>query len=180
MTLLESLSTIEDPRRSQGKRISLEQILLMSILSYCCGITGYRGIARFCKAHNDLLVSELGLKHPVRSHVTFFSVLSELPEHQLITAFNAWADDFMEQKGPWLSADGKSLCSTVEHTHGQGQNYQAVVSLFCQKSGLIHSIATYKNKSKESEISLVEHLISEFKVKGVVFTFDALNTQKKR
>ena len=163
MTLLESLSTIEDPRRSQGKRISLEHLLVISILSYCCGSTGYRGIGRFGKAYSEVLTKELGLSHPVPSYVTFFSVLSNLDESQVVSAFNTWADAFLEQTGSWMSADGKVLASTVEQAHSKGQNFQAVVSLFCHKSGLIHSIETYKNKSKSNEISLVEHLISEFK-----------------
>ena len=59
MDLLSALSSVEDPRRSQGQRVSMEQVLMMSILSYLCGHIGYRGISRFSKAYSDSLTELL-------------------------------------------------------------------------------------------------------------------------
>ncbi len=63
--------------------------------------------------------------------------------------------------------------------HDKQQNFQAVVSMFCQKSGLIHSIETYSN-AKESEINIVRFLINKLKDMGITLFLDALHTQKKR
>ena len=91
MDLLSALSSVKDPRRAQGQRVSLEQVLMMSILSYLCGHSGYRGISRFSKAYGDSLTGLLGLKHAFPSHVTFADVLSRVDQQQVIDAFNRWA-----------------------------------------------------------------------------------------
>lgn len=182
MDLFKVFSELPDPRRTQGKRTSLCNVLIMSVLGYMCGFTGYRGIGLFAKKYSDALTELLALKHPVPSYVTFHTVLKQLDKNQLISAFNKWAGPVASvKKKDWINADGKALRSTVKNCHGKNQDFEAVVSFFCQKSGIIHSLASYKNKSKESgEIDLVRFLVEELKIKGAVITFDALSTQKKR
>jgi len=182
MDLYTALSKLEDPRRSQGLRISLPQLLSISILSYCCGYTGYRGIARFAKYYSKALTETLGLTHPVPSHVTFSTVIKQISEKELVAVFNSWASQACSlSEHPWISADGKVLCSTVTDAHGTGQNFEAIVSLFCHKTGLVHKLANYANKAKTTgETSLVRDMINELDNLGAVITVDALNTQKKR
>lgn len=180
MDLLSALSSVEDPRRSQGMRVSLEQLLIMSILSYLCGHTGYRGISRFSKAYADSLSGLLGLKHAVPSHVTFADVLSRVDQQQVIDAFNRWAEDFAPlQPYSWISGDGKALGSTVSDMHGNNQDFQAVVSLFAQQSGLVHSLEQYRNKHKaRGEGDLIRFLISQLEAMGAIISVDAYHTQK--
>ena len=125
----------------------MSQILCMVTLSYLCGQVGYRPVARFCKNHSDSLSEILSLGHGVPSHVTFREVLLHVDQNSLINAFNQWAMESVSfTKGAWISAVGKALGSTVKDHHGPGQDYQAVVSLFVQQSGLVYSIAEYHNK----------------------------------
>jgi hypothetical protein len=180
LSLQEHLSVLTDPRRGQGLRTSLDQLLIMSILSYLCGHTGYRGIARFCKAHAVLLVDQLGLRHGVPSHVTFRAVLMNIDSQELIRCFHCWASELLtDQEGQWFSGDGKALCSTVTEGHGKGQNFQAVVSLFAHQSGLVRAIGQYENKSKESgEQDILRLLLGELEQMGAVICLDALHCQK--
>ena len=78
MSLEEAFHQIPDPIRKQGQRFTIPQLLTMSVLSYLCGHGGYRGTATFCQVHADALIAELGLKHGVPSHDTFWSVISQL------------------------------------------------------------------------------------------------------
>lgn len=180
MSLQEHLSVLSDPRRGQGLRTSLDQVLIMSILSYLCGHTGYRGIARFCKAHAVLLTDQLGLRHSVPSHVTFRAVLMNIDSRELISCFHSWASGLLtKQEGQWFSGDGKALCPTVTESHGKGQNFQAVVSLFAHQSGLVRAIGQYENKSKESgEQDILRQLLGELEQMGAVICLDALHCQK--
>ena len=182
MALFESLSSIEDPRRAQGLRTKLEQLLSMVIISYLCGHVGFRGVARFCKAHSAVLTQELGLTHQTPSYVTFRDVLNRISETEMIRAFNTWMAGVMDIKeGLWISGDGKALGSTVVNAHRSDQDFQAIVSFFCQKSGLVYSLEQYKNKSKESgEMDVARFLIGELKGMGAIIRLDALHTQKKR
>ena len=180
MDLLSALSSVEDPRRAQGQRVSLEQVLIMSILSYLCGQIGYRGISRFSKAYSDSLTELLGLKHAVPSHVTFADVLSRLDQQQVIGAFNEWAQNFAPlTRYSWISGDGKALGSTVSDMHGKDQDFQAVVSFFARESGLVHSLEQYTNKEKaRGEGDLLKFLISQLEAMGAIISVDALHTQK--
>lgn len=179
MTLEESFANIPDPRRSEGLRTSLPQILCMVTLSAMAGYTGYRPVADFCKSNQHSLVSELGLKHGIPSHVTFRHVLMSLDSRLLADAFHSWSTAFKPTRGEAISGDGKALCSTLTDAHTSGQDFQAVVSLFSQQRGLVHKLGEYRNAQKgKGETELVKVLISELKGAGVLVTLDALHTKK--
>jgi len=182
MNLLEALSTIADPRRRQGLRTDLEQIFYMSIIGYLSGHKGYREVAKFCKKEEKVFIKALSLRHGVPSHVTFWTVLTEIADSDLIKAFNLWTQTYVSLKTEdWVSADGKTLGSTVVNANNKNQDFQAVVSLFCHQSGLVLSLKDYRNKTKETgEGSIARFLIEQLNGMGLIFTVDALHTQKKR
>lgn len=178
MSLLRNLSTITAPRRKEGIRTSIEQIFCMVTISYLCGYYGYRPLAKFCRSHKALFISEFGLKHGVPSHVTFREVLKNIDQQELITAFNTWAKDYVAlSEGDVLSGDGKSLKSTLTNQSTSSQDFQSVISLFCQKTGLVAQIATYRNQ-KKSEIEVLLELIKTLNMSGLTIRMDALHTQK--
>ena len=182
MSLLECFSTLPDPRRKQGLRVSLNQILAMTFIGYLCGSTGYRALARFCKVHSQTFTELLALRHRVPSHVTFWTVLQGLDQQALINAFNQWAKQYVDLRaGDWVSSDGKTLNSTVSDCHSKSQDFQAVVSLFAEEKGLVYALEQYRNKSKEqAEGDVVRFLVERMHGMGITLTVDALHTQKKR
>ena len=182
MSLQEVFSKLTDPRRRVGMRTDLSQILSMVVMSYLCGYTGYRPIKRFCEAHSATLIAGLSLRHGIPSHVTFHTILSHLSEAEMIAAFNEWSAAYVPLEATdWVSGDGKTLGSTVVNPHSPLQNFEAVVSLFCHKSGLVKSLGHYRNKDKESgELDMVRFLVSQLAEMGVTIRLDALHTQKKR
>jgi hypothetical protein len=152
----------------------------MVTLSYLCGYVGYREVARFCKSQAALFTEALALKHPIPSHVTFREVLMRIDEGQLIAAFHQWvAETVPLQAGDWLSGDGKSLNSTVIESQSSKQDFQFVVSLFSQSSGLVVQVATFRNE-KKSEIEVLSNLLTTLQCKGLIIRLDALHTQKKQ
>lgn len=179
MTLQESFENIPDPRRAEGLRTTLPQMLCMVTLSAMAGYTGYRPVETFCKANQEALVSELGLKHGIPSHVTFRAVMMGLDSGLLASAFHGWSAGFGPIRKEAVSGDGKALCSTVSNVHSPGQDFQAVVSLFSQQKGLVYKLGEYRNAQKgKGETELVKVLISELKGAGVLVTLDALHTKK--
>ena len=180
MSLLDCFSSLSDSRRRVGLRTTLSQILGMVTLSYLCGKTGYRPVEKFCKAYSELMVKVFSLRHGVPSHVTFREVLMNLDQASLIEVFNSWAGDYVSlEPGDWVSGDGKTLNSTVSDCHGKNQNFQAVVSIFAQQSGLVYAIEEYKNKDKEQgEANVLRFLLERLEGMGLTLTLDALHTQK--
>ena len=186
MTLIEALSEVEDPRRAQGLRVDLEQIFYMSVIGYLCGYCGYRELKKFCDSEAELFIEVLSLRHGIPSHVTFWEVLRSVNDQEMVKAFNKWSKDYVPlKKASILSGDGNPDSyregSTVINANGKNQDFQAVVSLFCQESGLVRSLDDYRNKTKETgEGSVARLLINELNGMGIVFTLDPLHTQKKR
>ena len=130
--------------------------------------------------YNSKVFTEyLGLKYRPPSHVTFSDIINRLCYKEMIKAFNKWASTHIGlSKGQVLSTDGKALGSTLESSDNSSQNFQAIVSMFCQKTGLVLSLKEYENK-KESEISVVQFLIEELEGMGLTILGDALHCQKK-
>lgn len=182
MSLLDIFSKVPDPRVDRTKHYSVAQILVISVLSYLCGHTGYRGIKRFSDNHSDLLCQHIQLDR-IPSHVTIRDVLQRVDQDELIKSFHLWVGSIssFDLQGEWVSGDGKTLCSTVSNSQNSQQDFQAVVSLFAHKSGLIQGVAHYKNKSKNSgEQHGLRWLLQQIEGVGAVLTIDALHTQKKR
>jgi len=178
MNLISSFSKIKDPRRTQGLRTNLPQLLCMVVISNLCGYYGSRAIARFSKIHKKLLTAELKLKHKPPSHVSFSTVLNQIDPQELIACFQIWSAEFSElKKGDNISGDGKALGSTVKDMHGSGQSFEAVVSLFCQNSGLVHSLKEYRN-NKESEIGVVQKTVETIVGTGNHYVIQLKGNQK--
>ena len=179
MTLQEAFKRIKDPRRQQGKRISLEQLLSISVLSILSGHTGYRGIERFARVHEKALVKELGLKHPPPGRTTYWDILTRLDRKQVAEAFNHWAG-VNNTGNKWISGDGKALGSTVKDACGKSQDFEAIVSLFAQETGIAIAVGHYRNKDKGgAEGGLIRYLCGLLKGKGATISLDALHCQKK-
>jgi len=179
MSLYELFSGIKDPRRKKGMRTTLPQMFCMIVISNLCGYFGGRPISKFSKLHSKTFTEELGLKHRVPSHVSFSHILNVTDSGSLVGEFNEWATGYVPlDKGAPVSGDGKALGSTVINQHGKGQDFQAVVSIFCQETGLVRAIEEYRNK-KGNEIDVVRFLINQLNGMGLTFHLDALHAQKK-
>ena len=97
----------------------------------------------------------------------------------MIEGFHRWSSSASPMvAGQWISGDGKSLASTVANMHNEKQSFTAIVSAFCQQSGLTHRLAAYRN-GKQNEVHTLQGLLAHFKDAGVVIALDALHCQKK-
>jgi hypothetical protein len=98
---------------------------------------------------------------------------------KLAVVFNQWASEYVDLEVPqWLSIDGKSIKGTVQHYNSSSQNFVSIVSVFASQKGLVLGMDKFDNK-KESEITIVQNLITTLDIKGAVFSFDSLHCQKK-
>ncbi len=62
---------LKDPRRPQGQRYSLENILTIVIMAILSGCQGLRGFTRFASSNEPELVSLFNLKHGVPVIILF-------------------------------------------------------------------------------------------------------------
>jgi hypothetical protein len=72
---------------------------------------------------------------------------------------------------------GSSIKGTVQEPQTAYQNFVSVVSLYSSQIGVVLATKQFESK-KTSELKVVQTLLEALHLKGVVFTLDALHTQK--
>jgi hypothetical protein len=178
--LIEQLKQVEDFRTTDGRRHPLWLVLLFVIMGTMNGARGYRACGDFVKRHKQELIQTFGVaRHGVPSYSTIRRVMMGVDFDKLVERFNIWAKTYVElEKEEWCGMDGKSIRGTVENYDGGSQNFVSIVSVFAGKRGLIVGMNKFENK-KESEIRIVQELVTALDLTGVILTFDSLHCQKK-
>ena len=179
---IEAIKQIPDYRKSKGKRHQLWVVLMLILLGTMSGYRGYRPLADFSRENWSTLCHLLALPTdtPIPSYSTFRRVLIQVSFEPFVTLFNQWAQAFLElDEQTWVAVDGKSIKSTVSHGSESYQNFVSTVSAFTHQTGVVLNLKLMENK-KTSEIETGLQVIEALAGQPIVFTFDALHTQKKQ
>ena len=141
------LSSLEDPRRKEGRRHALPFILIAVIMSIMSGATSINAISIFIIRHKKSLCNLFKLKKKNRrvpSRKTISRTLSMLDFEKLSDLFNNWAKNYVEIKSnEWLSLDGKAIRGTVTNSQNEMQNFTNIVSVFAQKRGQVLALSKF-------------------------------------
>ena len=176
--LQSQLDTLDDPRRGQGKRHRQGLVLLIVLLATISGYLGYRAIEDFLAKHQaQLLTLFQPEKGRIPSYSTVRRVLMGVDFQQFTQIYKNWIAHHLprqpERAGEhWMSVDGKSLRGTAS------PDYVHLVSIFSSFDKVVLDTGVVDRKS--NEIPLVQRMIAESGLKGVIYTIDALHCQKKR
>src|ERR1700742_5163890 len=113
--IVESFSTLEDPRSEINRRHPLPSVLVIAVLAVLAGAAGPTAIARWAKLKRELFTGLLDLPHGIPGKDVFRRVLMTLKPEAFETCFNAWIarlrDQAIAQTGverPIVAIDGKS------------------------------------------------------------------------
>ncbi len=176
----EFISMLDDPRRSQGQRHSLYNVLSIVIMAIISGHQGFRGFERFANANALELTQALNLQHGVPTYQTFYTILTRLGSQLSGNKFIDWARAYhAEWSDEFISLDGKAVKSTVNGGNTGLQNFSAAVSAFGQQSGLVYGTQPFENRGSGGEVEALRKLVQELGLQDRVFTMDAAHTKKK-
>jgi hypothetical protein len=105
-------------------------------------------------------------------------VFRQVDFNELTEYFTKWAHKaFGILEGEWLALDAKSIGGTLSDTHQAYQSFVSTVSVYSQQRGIVLGLKEFNNK-EDSEIHIVQTLLESLDCQGVVFSMDALHTQK--
>jgi predicted transposase YbfD/YdcC len=179
--IVESFSTLEDPRSHINRRHPLPSILVIAVLAVLAGAAGPTAIARWAKFKEDLLTGLLDLPHGIPGKDVFRRVLMMLKPEAFEAAFNAWIARLRDEAvaatcvdRPIISLDGKSARRSHDANEDLGPLH--VVTAWAGEYGL--ALGQEVCAEKSNEITAIPELLKKIDVRGGVVTIDAMGTQK--
>lgn len=180
MNLIETLSSVPDPRAKRGRRYPLWFLLLLVIMGTLSGCLGNAAWEEFARRHYKVVSEQLQLPEwGFPSDSTFRRVMMGIDFDQLAKVFNQWAVNYVPlEESQWLAVDGKSIKSTVTNYDHSYQNFVNIVSVFSLRQGLTVHLSQFENKHN-SEIAVVQAMLEALDLQGVLLTLDSLHCQKK-
>lgn len=140
---------------------------------------GYQALEDFGVRHYQVLSEKLGLTvNRLPSDTTFRRILHRLNFHLLAEQFHKWASStFHTSPSEWVSVDGKSIKGTVTEPQTEYQNFVSLVSFYSSQQGIVLAAGQFETKTI-SELTAVQTMLETLHLEEVVFTLDALHTQK--
>jgi DDE_Tnp_1-associated len=176
--MFDFFADLSDPRRGQGQRHKLQDVLTIIVMAILSGHQGIKGFARFAASNQQELTELFNLKHGVPCYFTFRSILASLDEQLLAQKFTAWVKSYHPPLADnFVALDGKAVTSTSSGGNTKLQNFISIVSAFGHQSGMVYGMKSFES-SKSCEGSALRALVENLGLTGKVFTMDALHSQK--
>ncbi len=167
---------IPDPRRGNGIRHKLEEILLIAILAILSDCKTYAEMEVFGECREEWLRSFLELPNGVPSHDTFGDVLAMMDPEALHGAFAQWVETLREYiSNEVIAIDGKTIRRSKDTVKGKRALH--VVSAWANENQMVLGQLAVEEKS--NEITAIPALLNLLHIKGCIVTIDAMGTQKE-
>ncbi len=179
--ILEAFADMPDVRKASGKRHHLALCLALFTLAIAAGNRGFLAIGDWIKSYQlELLELFNPSKNRLPSYSTIRRVLLAL-DYQQYSAALARFFDIQPLAGETLAVDGKVLRGSyqLETDNPESEPHPGImlVSAYLVERGMV--LEPYQVDLKTNEIKAVPEFIKQLALKGVVFAFDAISTQKK-
>lgn len=179
--ILEAFAELSDPRQASGKRHSQPLCLALFTMAVVAGNQGFLAIGDWLNCYQaDLIGIFSPEKKRLPSYSTIRRVLLKL-DYQKYSQCLAQFFAISFKSGETIAVDGKVVRGSyqVQVNNPNSEPHPAImlVNAYSVERGLI--LNSYEVDQKTNEIKALPEFIQQMALKGVVFAFDAINTQKK-
>lgn len=182
LPIVAAFSELSDTRRNAGKRHQQALCFALFTLAVTAGNKGFLSMGDWLKEFNPQLVA---LFQPDKGRLPSYSTIRRALLRVEYPAYSACLARFFGIKPlpkETVAVDGKSLRGSYECPSDDPtvDSHPAImlVTAYIVERGLI--LEPYEVDSKTNEITALPAFIEQMALKGVVFAFDAISTQKKR
>jgi predicted transposase YbfD/YdcC len=174
--IIEIFDKIPEPRRGNGIRHKLKEVIIIGILAIICGYDEYTEMELFGEMKKEWLCGFLELPHGIPSHDTFGDIFAAINPTALHECFSEWVETIRENiSGEIVAIDGKSIRRSKDNAKGKRATH--VVSAWAQANRLV--LGQIATQEKSNEITAIPELLELLEIKGCIVTIDAMGTQKE-
>ena len=178
--IMEAFAKLEDPRRRAGKRHQQRLCLALFTLAVVAGNQGFLAIGDWLKSYREQLLEWFKPpKQRLPSYSTIRRVLLNVDYRDYSECLAAFFE-IAPEAGETIAMDGKVLKGSYlredDNLYCEPHPAIMLVSAYIVERGLI--LPAYEVERKTNEITALPKFIEQLALKGVVFAFDAINTQK--
>lgn len=176
LAIIEAFRVLPDLRRGAGRRHDQALCLSLFTLAVSAGCRGFLSISDWLGSYRaELLELFAPPKGRLPSYSTIRRVLLNL-DHEAYSLCLAEFFGIEPMKGETIALDGKVLRSSYARDTTDSHRAIQLVTVYVIERGLILPIQPVDKKS--NEITALPPVLKTLAHRGVVFAFDALNTQK--
>ena len=179
-SLMEHFSGLEDPRRPQGRRHNLLDIIAMTICAVVAGAEGWDDVELFAQCKEDWFCTILELPNGIPCSDTF----ARLDPDRFRECFADWVSSIHRlTQGEVVAIDGKPVLSgaegTVRRSHDRRTGQEAIhmVSAWASDNSLV--LGQTRTDAKSNEITAIPRLLEMLELKGCIVTIDAMGCQRE-
>lgn len=180
LAIVDAFSDLPDVRRTAGLRHHQALCLALFTLAVAAGNRGFLAIGDWLKSYHAPL---LELFNPPKNRLPSYSTIRRVLLQTDEVLFAQCLSRFFEivpQPGETVATDGKALKhsfrSETDNLDCPAHPAIMMVTAYVVERGLI--LPPYEVDHKTNEIKALPDMIEQLALKGVVFAFDAINTQK--
>lgn len=180
--ILDAFAHIADVRQASGKRHSVALCLALFTLAIVAGNRGFLAIGDWLRSYRDALIE---LFQPPKGRLPSYSTIRRVLMTLDYPTYSAALANFFgitPLAGETIAVDGKYLRGSyqLDTDNPDSPPHPAIllVTAYLVERGLV--LQPHQVDSKSNEITALPEFIKLLALKGVVFAFDAINTQKKR
>ncbi|MGJ5634925.1 ISAs1 family transposase [Nostoc sp. CALU 1950] len=180
VAIIEAFADLADTRRTAGQRHTQALCLALFTLAVTAGNRGFLAIGDWLKAYHLELVA---LFHTPKGRLPSYSTIRRTLLRIDYQSYSACLSRFFGIQplpGETIAIDGKVLRGSYEAISDDPavDSHPAImlVSAYIVERGLI--LEPYEVNSKTNEITALPAFVEQIALKGVVFAFDAISTQK--
>lgn len=174
IALMTYFADVNDPRRDQGKRHLLSDMLPLTICAVLSGANTWVEIEEYGESKREWLETFLILAHGIPSHDTLSDVFARLNPAELEAGFQRWVSNIATTiTDAAIHIDGKVLRGSGDALSGKKPLH--LVSAWVSEVNLI--LGQVKTDDKSNEITAIPELLKLLVLEGALVTIDAMGTQ---
>jgi predicted transposase YbfD/YdcC len=174
--LLVEFKTLTEPRVARTRLHSLNEILVIAICGFVCGVEDWVDLEFFGNCKKEWFKTFLPLANGIPSHDTFGRVFAALDPVEFSRCFARWMRGVSKvTDGQVVAIDGK----TLRHSFDTAAKKSAIhmVSAWATRNQVV--LGQVKTDEKSNEITAIPKLLEMLFLEGCIVTIDAMGCQRE-